>query len=481
MMKPPVSSLRRLKAIALVLWILLPSGRLLYAQQPEKAADTFYVGLTGAIRRALDVSPEVANASASRDFADARWDQARASRFLPEFQVSTAHSLAPGLKGTGDTPHEILYLNPDVRNDWEDLRMFNRIEAQAVQPLYTWGELSESIRAARFGINVESEAIRTKEAEIALRTGEVYTGLLLAEELFRLTGRIGNVLEQARNEIQRLLDEGAEDVDNADLFQVQLSEQEFFRRVTEVTQRRETAKTALRRQLLVPDGAPIAPSEENLAPLPFMLDSLDVYFDLAMENRSELAQARAGLQARQALVQVAQSNFYPKLFLGLSANLSGANGRYRQPTPYLSDPFVSRSLQAGLGVRQNLNFLQTRARVEQAEAERNQVRYQGEAAELLILFEVEEAYRNFIVELSAMEAQNESLRISREWLLTEMNNFEFDLGDTENLVRAVQASLELEATFYEAVQRHNVAILRLLDACGVLVKQSQGGTLVEQN
>jgi outer membrane protein TolC len=166
---------------------------------------------------------------------------------------------------------------------------------------------------------------------------------------------------------------------------------------------------------------------------------------------------------------------------GINLNLSGANGRYRQPTPYLSDPFVSRSLQAGLGVRQNLNFLQTRARVEQAEAERNQVRYQGEAAELLILFEVEEAYRNFIVELSAMEAQNESLRISREWLLTEMNNFEFDLGDTENLVRAVQASLELEATFYEAVQRHNVAILRLLDACGVLVKQSQGGTLVEQN
>ena len=120
-----------------------------------------------------------------------------------------------------------------------------------------------------------------------------------------------------------------------------------------------------------------------------------------------------------------------------------------------------------------LNFSQTRAKVAQAEAERNQVKHQGEAARLLILFEVEEAYRNFIVEKAALEAQDESLRLSREWLLTEMNNFEFDLGDTENLVRAVQTSLQLEAAYYEAVQRHNVAVLRLLDACGVLAAINQ--------
>ena len=78
-----------------------------------------------------------------------------------------------------------------------------------------------------------------------------------------------------------------------------------------------------------------------------------------------------------------------------------------------------------------------------------------------------------------MEAQDESLRLSSTWLLMEMNNFEFDLGDTENLVRAVQANLLLEAAYFEAVKRHNVAVLKLLDACGILVKQSQGGTLVE--
>ena len=130
-------------------------------------------------------------------------------------------------------------------------------------------------------------------------------------------------------------------------------------------------------------------------------------------------------------------------------------------------------------MRQSLNFGQTKAKVEQAEAERNRVKYQGEAAQLLVLFEVEEAYRNFKIEKAALEAQSESLRLSREWLLTEMNNFEFDLGDTENLVRAVQSSLQLEAAYYEAVQKHNVAVLRMLDACGVLIKRSVAGTFVE--
>ena len=115
-------------------------------------------------------------------------------------------------------------------------------------------------------------------------------------------------------------------------------------------------------------------------------------------------------------------------------------------------------MQVGVGFRQNLNFLQTKTRVEQATAELNQVKFQQDAAVLLILFEVEEAYRNFIIQQKALEAQDESLRLSRDWLFTEMNNFEFELGDTENLVRAVQASLQLEATYYEAVSRYNIAV-----------------------
>ena len=72
------------------------------------------------IKRALEMSPEVADVAAGRDFANARWDFARANRFLPQFGINSAHSLSPGLKSVGDTPTDQLYLNPNVRNDWDE-------------------------------------------------------------------------------------------------------------------------------------------------------------------------------------------------------------------------------------------------------------------------------------------------------------------------------------------------------------------------
>ena len=441
--------------------------------------DTIVVSLSTAIEQAMDSSPEVAQVGARRQFAEARWQLARASRFMTNIEVRTGHSAAPGLKGLGNTDREALYLDPNIRNDWSDLGMFNQFEIEALQPIYTWGELRGNIEAARFGYELEQGSVNEKESEIALRAGELYYGLLLARSLYQLTGRAGDIVDQAMDEIQRLLDEGANDVDDADLFQVQITEQEFLRRVVEVTERLSTARTALSRQIMLPGTSRLEVEDETLEPLPFELDSLYTYFEQAFAFRPEMQQVEAGIAARNALVDVARSDYFPKLFVGVRGGLRLAPGRFRQPTPFVGDPFRGRTLEAGLGIRLKLNRAQTRARVSQARAEAREVSYQRDALEQLILFEVEEAYRNLIIARAALEAQTNAFQISKDWLRTEMVNFDLDLGDTENLVRAVQASLQLEAQYLESIQKHNVAILRLLDACGTLPAAIRNGTLVE--
>lgn len=442
--------------------------------------DTVVVNVEEAVTRALEVSPEVGAVASERAFARARKNLALASRFATEFNVQTAHAVAPGLDiPDPGTPRDELYLDPDVRNNWEDWRPFNRFEASLIQPIYTWGELSGSIRAARLGIDVEDASVRQKETEVALRTGELYYGLLLAEALERLTSEAGNIVDRAKREIRRLLDEGADDVDDADLFRVLITEQEFLTRVEEVNQRLLTVRSALELQLFLPPTTTVAVEDRVLAPIVFPLDSLQAYKDRALEYRPEVARARAGVAAREALVQVARSHYYPKLFLGIESRITLTEGRFRQPNPYVSDPYRGRSLRAGFGLQLPLNFAQTRARVEQAEAERNEVRHQRTAANHLILFEVEEAYRNLITARAAMQAQDEALTIAREWLRTEQINFDLELGDTENLVDAVQATLELEAGYYERVQRYNVAVLRLLAASGTLLPGIRSGILVD--
>lgn len=453
---------------------------------PHAAADTVRLQLTSSVQRALQVSPEVDQVRTQRRRAAARHREARASRFLTDFSLNTAHSLAPGLTNTAtskEDPFEY-YLDPNIDNDWTlgALRPFSDFSVVARQPLWTWGELSGNIRAADRAVDVEAARVDGKALEVAFRTGEIYYNVLLTEALDRLAARTGDVIDRAQREVQRLLDEGSEDVDNADLFQVRLTEQEYRRRLVEIDQRRTTARSALRRQLFLDDATPLELAADDLTPIDFSLhpDSLPHYLALGRRHRPELNQAAAGIAARQALVDVARSDYYPKLGFQATYGYSFTlPERPRQKNAFIGDPYRGSRTRTGLGLQMNLNFKQTEARVEQAQAQLNEVRYQEEAAQQLIRFEIEDAYRQVIIAQTDVQSRDEDVRITTEWLRTEQINFDLGFGDTENLVKAVRANLEAEARYYEAVQRFNIAVLRLWRVTGVLADRAQNGTLID--
>jgi len=441
-------------------------------------SDTLVISLEDALEHALEASPEVDASEAKKTYAEARLSLARASRYLTDFSATSAHAVAPALDNPNATPVDRLYLDPDVRNDWSVLSPFNRIEFEAVQPLWTWGQLGSSIDAASAGVDVDAAGVRVTENDVLERTAELYYSLQLADALGRLTREAGDIVDQAKREIDRLLEEGASDVDYADLFQVEITEQEFLQRVIEVEESRKLARAALARQLFLPEGQTVDVEAQVLEPIEINLKSLEEWQALALAERPELAGITAGVEARASLVEVARSDYFPKLFLGLSGKWAYAAGRERQRNPYVSDPFLSRGVQAGFAVRQNLNFSQTRAKVRQAEAQHAEVRSQQEGLRQLVLFEVEEAYRRVLIAQAAVSAREEALLISKRWLRDEQINFDLDLGDTENLVRAVRDNLSLQAQREQAVFEFNRALIRLWRKAGYLKTALGDGTLL---
>lgn len=474
----------RIGRILLLASLLFLVGGIVEARPASQ--DTVRLTLTEALKNALDVSPEVDQRRAEREYASARSDYARANRYLTNLSLSTATSAAPGLNVPGDNtrPDDELYLNPDVTNDWSlgALRPFGRAEITARQPIFTWGELSGNIEAARHGVDVEDARVEQKALEVAARTGEIYYNLLLTKALKRLADRTNEVIDRAKQEINRLLEEGDESVDEADLFQTRLTEEEYKRRVVEIEQNRATARSALRRQLFLPDGTIVATAADELRPIEFSVhpDSLDHYINLGLQNRPEVEQAEAGIKAREALVDVARSDYYPKI--GVQASLSQSITLPERPNPdnaFIGDSYMGTGTQTGLGLELDLNFGQTKARVEQAEAELREVEHQQTAAQQLVQFEVEEAYRNFLIAKAAVESRDRSNTIAGEWLRTEQINFDLGFADTENLVKAVRADLEARARHAEAVREYNVAVIRLLQATGTLTDRVQNGTLID--
>jgi outer membrane protein TolC len=463
---------RTLLFLLCVLLSLLPRPAL------AQMSDTLVISLEDALEHALEASPEVDASEAKKTYAEARLSLARASRYLTDFSATSAHAVAPALDNPNATPVDRLYLDPDVRNDWSVLSPFNRIEFEAVQPLWTWGQLGSSIDAARAGVDVDAAGIRVTENDVLERTAELYYSLQLADALGRLTREAGDIVDQAKREIDRLLEEGASDVDYADLFQVEITEQEFLQRVIEAEESRKLARAALARQLFLPEGKTVDVEAQVLEPIEINLKSLEEWQALALAERPELAGITAGVAAGASLVEVARSDYFPKLFLGLSGKWAYAAGRERQRNPYVSDPFLSRGVQAGFAVRQNLNFSQTRAKVRQAEAQHAEVRSQQEGLRQLVLFEVEEAYRRVLIAQAAVSAREEALLISKRWLRDEQINFDLDLGDTENLVRAVRDNLSLQAQREQAVFEFNRALIRLWRKAGYLKTALGDGTLL---
>ncbi|MBO6574646.1 MAG: TolC family protein [Rhodothermales bacterium] len=439
------------------------------AWRPAGAQDTLTVGLGEALSRALEVSPDILAEQAGLQFAEGRLGHARASRLLTDAGATTAHAFAPALDNPNSTATDRLYLDPDVRNDWERLHPFSRLDVDVIQPLWTWGQIGRSIDAARAGVELEQAAVQESQYVVVERTGELYFSMLLLNVLDRLASEAGDAVSRAKEEVEKQLEAGSADVGDADLFQVLITEQEVRKRVARVREEMATARSGLTRQLMLPPGIALETEDRYLEPLGFQLDALEVYEQLALRHRPEVAQAQAGVEAREALVDVARSDYFPKLFLGAHMHYSGTTAdRFRQRNPYVGDSFLSRSLEAGLGMRLQLNFRQTRARVEQARANLAEVQHLETGARELVLFEVEQAWRAVRIRQEELAAAEEAFRLSREWLLTEYNNFELELGDTDDLIKAVQAKLELEAGRHQAVFDLNMAILRLHTSSGLL-------------
>jgi outer membrane protein len=451
---------------------------LLAAPVAAQPADTLRLDPAEALRLALADSPEVAIEQAGVAFARARARQARAARYLTTFGFTTGHALAPTLDVPEDTPYgrDALYLDPRVRNVWTDPRPYSQIDVELLQPIYTWGELSGQVRAAEAAIGVERAEVQARATEVALRTGELYYGFLAARELQALSDEAQRLLGSAREEVERLLDEGDPSVSDRDLFQLRLFEQETRARAVEVAEGRALAASALARQLLRP-GAPLQGGP--LEPAALTLPALPELQALALRQRAEPQQAAAGEAARAAQVQVARSAYYPKLFTGVFYTGRYSTGRERQPNPYINDPYLGSGLRAGVGIRQDLTFGQTQARVAQAEAQLQEVRAQRTAAEQLVLFEVEEAVRRLTIAAATLDARTEAAAIAADWLRTEQINADLALGEPQDLIAAARADLEARLARVEATRAYNVAVLRVLAATGVLAERARTGTLFE--
>lgn len=458
-------SLKRLVLLLLLLFMLQCKNDL-------RAQDTLQVNLAEFIEQGIEKSGMVAYEQRAAELAHNQADQARAMRILPSINLNTQHGLIPGVESSQlNLSPGSYYLDPDIRNNWEDWAIFTRGEISAVQPLYTWGAVDNAIKAATAGARAAEYQFDVVQSEAEFRYFELYYSYLLALEVSRILDDARSQLTQVERAMEEMREEGSLDLKESDIFKFEIFKSEFETRIIEVDQGLGFVQRVWDYALKAPDNIVYEPQERFLDPVAVELEPYEHYRQLAFNNRAELKGVAAGIEATESGLEAVKAQQYPVFFFGLTGSFAYTPNRPRQTNPFIRNNTNYLSAAVGFGIRQNLNFQELRNNVNRAAIEHKRMYDLREALSEGVVLELNETYREAVIAESKVRQTEESLAIARNWVRNEQLNYDLGFGDMEELVDAVRQELELRVELKQNVFELNKKVAALYKASGVPVTQ----------
>jgi outer membrane protein len=430
------------------------------------------IGLQESIRRAIDHSKQVESVVLAVEQSRLRVKEAQLTRFLPKIEIENVWGVLPRRRavkadGTPGAPGEADYItSPDTSTGFKDLRPFTNTEIKFVQPLYTFGKLSNLIDAAQYGVEAVEAKTDETEADIAHKMTQVYWGTLLVKGLFALSDDAHSKMASAEETIQIKLDEDDEDISQEDLWKVRLFQFTVNKHHEEIMKQQALLRStyALLAGLVETESWDL--DAETLQPVEFEIAPYETYLKQALEQRPELKQVRAGLGATRANVNIQKASYYPDIFLAGGLNQNWAKDRYDPDNPFLRNP--TNFLRPGfvVGFKMDLNFHMTHKKVQQAEIKRLVVEEQLQAAEQGITLELRDAWLSLQEARANVEHGRKARRDGERWQNAAAQVWDAGLGETKDLIDAYKANGEMQAEYLQAVYTFNVAAAKLQQIIG---------------
>ncbi|SHE40252.1 Outer membrane protein TolC [Fodinibius roseus] len=435
------------------------------------AQDTVRVSLQEFIDRGMKNAGQLKYERQKVNIAENQVSQANAKRYLPEFNLSTQHGVVPGVTSNTDLSEDEYYLDPDLENDWENWAVFTRAEVNAVQPLFTWGALSNAVKAAESAAVAAKEQFEQQQADLKVRLIELYQSHLLTQEIMRLLDEATGTINDIEKQLEEKEKEGAEDFDESDFFKFKIFKSEFATRATEVQESAAMTRRIWDYVMQSEEGTVYLPETRFLDPVPEELKEIDFYRMNAIKQRSEVKAIEAGIDAAEYGLRAQKSQTLPALVLGLRGSFANTPNRPRQSNPFIINNSNYLSASFGLVIRQNLDFLSINADIERRQLQHRQAKYLKEAAVDGIVLEINEAYKKASLSKVKVENTDDALVTSKKWLRQEQLDYDFGIGDTKDLIDAMQKELELRVKKKRDIFELNKNMIQLYRKSGLPITQ----------
>ncbi len=441
---------RALPSIAI---LLLVSGGVQPAVGQEPPAP-LPLGLQEAIDRAVEANETVLIAQA---------DQARAAGFVREKTAGLFPTLSARADYTRNFQRPVFFFNGPDGLQRIEVGSDNEVDLAASldQSLYD-PALSPALRAARLAREAAAVQVADARTAVALATRQAYYDALLAGDLVTVQQK---ALEQAQGRLDQVeAFRRAGTASEFDLLSAQVELENLRPPLIEAENRREVARDQLERIVGLPIGRAIELTDGFREPAaePSRDGALDEALAAARAHRSDLRALALQVELQEQRVVADKREFLPTL--GLSALYEKRSSTDDFPP---TGPDFANSLSAGLAVAVDLFDGGARsARLAQARAELDRVRYQLAQATDQVRLDVEQVLLALDAARQRIEASGSTVERAEKALSIAQVRFENGLSTQVELNDSELASTQARSNRARALHAYSVAYARYLAAIG---------------
>ena len=153
---------------------------------------------------------------------------------------------------------------------------------------------------------------------------------------------------------------------------------------------------------------------------------------------------------------------------------SEATERDKVTNPWIYDFFRHNVGGVVLGMKWNMDFGITRARVNRAQAEYLKYERLREYADVGIPLQVEKSYRDLIEAKKNIDATKKAFRSARKWMVGAVMNYDMGIGEAKDAADAIVAYGKIKEEYIKSVYNYNMSYANLLQTTGLSVKEVSG-------
>ncbi len=351
-----------------------------------------------------------------------------------------------------ETPFGNFDITQDIVNTYN-------LQLTLQQPIFTGFRLSGSADAAEYNYKAAQQDFAANKNDLIFNIKNAYWGLFKAKEVKKVVDENVGQVKAHLEDVQNLFKQGLATRNDLLRVQVQLSEAEL--RQIDANNAVRLANIALNNVINIPLSTKIEIAED-VAPEQDKLPSIDDLTEMTYKNRPELKAMDFRVKASETGIKVAQSSWWPQIYLQGNYNYSRPNQRVFPLTDEFKGTWdVTVNLQMSLW-----NWGQTSDQTTQAEALYEQTKDSYETLKDAVTLEVTQNYLNVLRAKERITVSAGSVKQAEENYRVTSDKFKNGLVLNSELIDAEFDLLQAKTNYVQALVDYQLAKANLEKSVG---------------